>query len=100
VIVAYLAPWAMLGALAVLGLAALGGAALWESDMITQQYLEDVRRAGRPGSGSSLLHVEVHSSVGLDRPVFIGARPSPHGRRPRSGNRGESGVPFLSGDRA
>jgi hypothetical protein len=83
VAVVFVAPWAAIGELALLALAALGGAALWESSAIADAYADDHRRAGRAGAAPSMLHVEVQSRLDLERSVFVGARPSPHARRPR-----------------
>jgi hypothetical protein len=94
------APWSVLGLLALLGLGVLGGAALWASGNIAEGYVDDIRRAGGPGSAPSLLRVEVDSRIGLERPVFVGARPSPHVRRPRVDPATDRGAGLPTRDRA
>ena len=98
VTVAFFAPWTALGLLALVGLAVLGAAALGQSGAIAEGTVDDLRQAGRPGS--SPLHVEVGSHIALDRPVFVGGRPSPHGRRPRIVPPAERGGGLSRGDGA
>lgn len=96
----FFAPGALVGLLALGGLAVLGGAALGESSSIADGYVDDLRRAARPGAGPSMLQVEVHSQIELDRPVFVGGRPSPHVRRPRVVSSADRGGAMSSRDRA
>jgi len=83
VTVGLFAPWAFVGELAIVALAALGGVALLESGAIVDGYVDDLRRVGRGDTAPPFLRVEVESRIELERPVFVGARPSPHGRRVR-----------------
>jgi hypothetical protein len=77
------APWPLVGALSVLALAALGGVALLGSDSIVAGYVDDVRAVARGDPVSPLVRVEVLSRIELERPVFVGGRPSPNHRRVR-----------------
>ena len=85
VVLGVLAPWPYLGGLAVLGLALVGGAAVLESGAIIAAYTGDLRQVARGDTVPPVLRVEVESRIELERPLFVGARPSPNLRRPRGG---------------
>ena len=80
----FLIPWPWVGILAVLALAALGGTAILRSESLVEGYVDDVRRVRRGETVPPVLRLEVVSRIELERPVFVGARPSPNARRPRA----------------
>ncbi|MCI4353776.1 MAG: hypothetical protein L3K06_00230 [Thermoplasmata archaeon] len=83
--VSLVAPWPAVGALAVLGLALVGSLAILRSSAIVDGYVDDLHRVGRGDAVAPMLRLEVASRIELERPVFVGARPSPNARRPGAG---------------
>ena len=75
------APYLWARGLAVLGLAASGGAFLLFGDRLTREYAGDLASARSGETISGALRVEVESQVGLERPVVRPSIRSPHVRR-------------------
>ena len=90
------APLPALGALAVLGLAALGAFAMARGNALVRKYEHDLRAPAREGDDRlGAIGVEVRSAVSLEPPAPSPTRRSPHVRPP--GRRGTS--PELRGPR-
>jgi hypothetical protein len=82
VVIGLASPWPVVGELAVLAMALLGGAALLRSGVVVDDYVGDLERVARGDPVAPWLRVEVESRVELERSVFVGARRSPNVRRP------------------
>jgi len=86
-ILAFLAPWTVIGVAALGGLAAVGGIYVVRSEQAISEYVHDLRSVRGGGDVSGWVRFEVGSRVALDRQVGLPARRSPHAR-PASGRPG------------
>lgn len=86
-VLAFVAPTALVGELAVLGLGVTGLVYLrWSQHELTE-YETDLRTATGDTERSSFLRVEARSSVALDRPVGRLTERSPHVRSRKPSDR-------------
>ncbi|MCI4330972.1 MAG: hypothetical protein L3K19_03905 [Thermoplasmata archaeon] len=79
---AVLSPWPQLGVAAILALAGSGALFIARAGAMGGEYADDLERVAAGTPASRWVHVEVHSRVGLSRPVGLPTERSPNVRPP------------------